>query len=215
MSQPACAARDVFGFVRRIPVGLPLAFAALGAWGGAEAQTRPREHAIQGVDVQKLANGIVGIISYTVAPDVTTSSLSITDAGTSNPDLSMTQFGGGFVVSDTTRLYLEGNAAWSRYDPRFVVSDGHAWADAEVHQARGHGVHRGAQLRVAGRPVAIFERRLGAPARGEGVEHLGQRGYGQRRVPAYAGWVAPLPGPLLSHRRPCVDVGPVSMIPER
>jgi len=71
-------------------------------------------------------------MSYTVAPDVTTSSLSISDGGTANPDLSMTQFGGGFVVSDGTRLYLEGNAAYARYDPRFVVSDGQQESEIPV-----------------------------------------------------------------------------------
>jgi len=80
--------------------------------------------AIQGVDVQKLANGVVGVMSYTVAPDVTTSSLSINNGSTSSTQLAMTQFGGGFTWSKQTPLYLEGNAAYSRYDPIFVVSDG-------------------------------------------------------------------------------------------
>jgi len=88
------------------------------------AAAQLRERAIRDIDVQKLANGIVGIMSYTVAPDVTTSSLSINNNATSNAALSMTQFGGGFTWSRETRLYLEGNAAYSRYDPVFVVSDG-------------------------------------------------------------------------------------------
>jgi hypothetical protein len=89
---------------------------------GARAQTAGR--AIQGANVQKLANGVLGIMSYTVAPDVTTSSLSIGSSSTSKVDLSMTQFGGGFTLSTQTPLYLEGNAAYSRYDPVFLVSDG-------------------------------------------------------------------------------------------
>ena len=100
--------------------GIGLAF--LCVCGGAQAQALGR--AVQGVNVQKLANGIVGVMSYTVAPDVTTSSLAINNSGTSNADLSMTQFGGGFTWSKETRLYLEGNAAYARYDPIFVVSDG-------------------------------------------------------------------------------------------
>jgi hypothetical protein len=63
-------------------------------------------------------------MSYTVAPDVTTSSLSINNGGTSDAGLRMSQFGGGFTWSKETRLYLEGNAAYARYDPIFVVSDG-------------------------------------------------------------------------------------------
>jgi hypothetical protein len=97
-----------------------LAFAMLCA--GVQAQTNGR--AVQGANVQKLANGIVGVMSYTVAPDVTTSSLAINDSGTSNPSLSMTQLGGGFTWSKEMPLYLEGNAAYARYDPVFVVSDG-------------------------------------------------------------------------------------------
>jgi hypothetical protein len=77
-----------------------------------------------GSNVQKLANGIVGVMSYTVAPDVTTSSLAINNSGTTDAGLSMSQFGGGFTWSKETRLYLEGNAAYARYDPVFVVSDG-------------------------------------------------------------------------------------------
>jgi hypothetical protein len=36
----------------------------------------------------------------------------------------MTQFGGGFTWSNSFPLYLEGNAAYSRYDPVFVFSNG-------------------------------------------------------------------------------------------
>jgi hypothetical protein len=91
---------------------------------GAGAQAQLRARAVQDVDVQKLANGILGIMSYTVAPDVTTSSLAIGNAATSSPGLSMTQVGGGFTFSKSTPLYMEGNAAYSRYDPVFLASDG-------------------------------------------------------------------------------------------
>ena len=90
----------------------------------ANAQSQVTGRAIQGVDVQKLANGVLGVMSYTVAPDVTTSSLAINNSATSSAALSMTQFGGGFTWSKQTPLYLEGNAAYSRYDPIFLVSDG-------------------------------------------------------------------------------------------
>jgi hypothetical protein len=88
----------------------------------ASAQTTGR--AVQGINVQKLANGVVGVMSYTVAPDVTTSSLAISNNATSDASLSMTQLGGGFTLSKSMPLYLEGNAAYSRYDPAFLVSDG-------------------------------------------------------------------------------------------
>ena len=88
------------------------------------AQAQPRPRAIQNADVQKLANGVLGIMSYTVAPDVTTSSLSLDSSTAVGKDLMLTQFGGGFTWSKDTPLYLEGNAAYSRYDPAFVASDG-------------------------------------------------------------------------------------------
>jgi len=100
-----------------------LSFLALASWSaGVQAQIGTR--AINGVGIQKLANGVVGLMSYTVAPDVTTSSLAINNSATSSADLQMTQFGGGFTLSKGTPLYLEGNAAYARYDPIFVASDG-------------------------------------------------------------------------------------------
>ena len=103
--------------LRRLPT-LVLALCSLPAW--AQGVDRP----ITSVDLQRLANGILGIMSYTVAPDVTTSSLSIDNAATANPGLLMTQLGGGFTWSKALPLYLEGNAAYSRYDPVFLASDG-------------------------------------------------------------------------------------------
>ena len=50
--------------------------------------------------------------------------MSVQNAATSNPGLTMTQVGGGFTWSQDTPLYLEGNAAYSRYDPVFLASDG-------------------------------------------------------------------------------------------
>lgn len=89
-----------------------------------EAAAQARIGALRGVDVQKVANGILSLMSYTVTPDVTTSSLSISNAATASPGIMMTQFGGGFTWSRDTPLYLEGNAAYSRYDPVFIASDG-------------------------------------------------------------------------------------------
>jgi len=96
---------------------------ALGvACGGVLAQGSGR--AVLGTNVQKLANGIVGVMSYTVAPDVTTSSLAINNSSAGNADLTLSQVGGGFTWSKSLPLYLEGNAAYARYDPVFVVSEG-------------------------------------------------------------------------------------------
>jgi len=100
-----------------------LSFAIALAAGAAQAQRAPRD-GVQGTNLQKLLDGVVGVMSYTVTPDVTTSSLAISNAATQSPGLSMTQFGGGFTWSKGTPLYLEGNAAISRYDPVFIASDG-------------------------------------------------------------------------------------------
>lgn len=90
----------------------------------AHAQAQPDRPGIRNVDVTKLANGILALMSYTVVPDVTTSSLSLSNTETSNPSLFLTQLGGGFTWSKDTPLFLEGNAAYSRYDPIFLASDG-------------------------------------------------------------------------------------------
>jgi hypothetical protein len=97
------------------------------------AQSRLQNRAVQDVNLQKLLDGVIGVMSYTVSPDVTTSSLAIQSNATANPDLIMTQFGGGFTWSKQTPLYLEGNAAYSRYDPAFVASDGSEDRRVPVH----------------------------------------------------------------------------------
>jgi hypothetical protein len=79
---------------------------------------------VPSANVQRSANGVLALMSYSVVPDLTTSSLSISDASTGNPDISMSQVAGGFTLSDEFPLYMEGGAAFSRYDPTFVASDG-------------------------------------------------------------------------------------------
>lgn len=74
-----------------------------------------------GVDVQKLANGVLAVMGFTVTPDVTTGSLSISNAATGNPHFKQSSVGGGFTMSKSLPLYLEGTAAYARYDPTFVA----------------------------------------------------------------------------------------------
>lgn len=102
----------------RLPAALLLLFSSCAVCAQAGARV------LSSIDLQRLANGVLGVMSYTVAPDVTTSSFAVENAATGNPGLTMTQFGGGFTWSKATPLYLEGNAAYSRYDPTFVASDG-------------------------------------------------------------------------------------------
>jgi hypothetical protein len=75
-------------------------------------------------NLQKRADGLLTLMSYTLFPDVTTSSLSVTNEASGNPGLRMAQLGGGFTVSRSFPLYLEGNAAFTRYDPTFVATKG-------------------------------------------------------------------------------------------
>jgi hypothetical protein len=45
------------------------------------------------VDVQKIANGVLSLMSYSAVPDLASSSLSIDNAESGNPSLMMTQLG--------------------------------------------------------------------------------------------------------------------------
>lgn len=90
---------------------------------GAHAQGQPVARAIN-ANIKDRANQVLSLMAYSVVPDVTTSSLSITNTTTGNPGFLVTQFGGGFTVSTSVPLYMEGNLAYSRYDPRFVTTDG-------------------------------------------------------------------------------------------
>ena len=74
--------------------------------------------------LQKRVNGVLSFMQYTLFPDVTTSSLSITNSASGNPNLMMAQLGGGFTWSRSSPLYLEGNAAFSRFDPTFIATNG-------------------------------------------------------------------------------------------
>ncbi|SAL14279.1 hypothetical protein AWB71_00492 [Caballeronia peredens] len=89
----------------------------------AGAQGAP-DRAFVGANVKRYADAVLAIMSYTAVPDVTTSSLSINNGTTGNPGFGQTQLGGGFTLSRTFPLYLEGTVAYSRYDPTFIATDG-------------------------------------------------------------------------------------------
>jgi hypothetical protein len=75
-------------------------------------------------NLQKRVNGVLALMGYTLFPDVTTSSLSIKNAASGDPSFTIAQLGGGFAVSKSFPLYLEGNLAFSRYDPVFIATNG-------------------------------------------------------------------------------------------
>ena len=107
-------------------------------------------------DLQKQANGVLSLMGYMLTPDVTTGSLAITDASTGNPGLSMTSLGGGFTVSRDFPLYLEGTAAYARYDPTFVARDRIAQRRCDRRaRLRRTGQH-GGRLRGQGRGLMSY-----------------------------------------------------------
>jgi hypothetical protein len=79
---------------------------------------------VVGANVQKIANGVLMLMGFSLTPDVTTGALSFSNAETGNPGYAMTSLGGGFTLSRGFPLYLEGTAGYSRYDPTFLVSNG-------------------------------------------------------------------------------------------
>ncbi|EHP37644.1 hypothetical protein OR16_41721, partial [Cupriavidus basilensis OR16] len=89
----------------------------------AAAQATPDFHFIN-ANVQKRANGVLSLMSYSVVPDLASSSLSINNASSNNPGIVMSQLGGGATMSKSFPLYLEGAIAYSRYDPEFVATNG-------------------------------------------------------------------------------------------
>ena len=94
------------------------------AWVLAPGPAYSQQFDVVGANVQKRANGVLALMGYQLTPDVTTGSLSINDASASNPGFQQTSFGGGFTLSKSVPVYLEGTAGYARYDPTFVASDG-------------------------------------------------------------------------------------------
>jgi len=83
-----------------------------------------RDFSLIGASVQKRANAVLSLMGYSLTPDVTTGSLSINDATAANPGFRLTTLGGGDILGRDFPLYLEGTAAYSRYDPVFIATNG-------------------------------------------------------------------------------------------
>ncbi|MGF6544544.1 hypothetical protein [Paraburkholderia youngii] len=95
--------------------------------GPSHAQVVPGQlssNTVIGGNVKQHADAVLAIMSYTTVPDVTTSNLSVNNGLTGNPGFGQTQFGGGFTLSRSFPLYMEGTLAYSRYDPVFIATDG-------------------------------------------------------------------------------------------
>ncbi len=72
----------------------------------------------------KQANAALALMSFSIVPDVTTSTLNVKNRNTDSAALQLTQLGGGATLSESFPIYLEGTLAYSRYDPTFVLSRG-------------------------------------------------------------------------------------------
>jgi hypothetical protein len=72
--------------------------------------------------IKSRANAFLTVMSYSLTPDVTTGSLSISEGAVNNPSLNMTSLGGGGILSEEFPLYFEGTLALNRYNPTFVVN---------------------------------------------------------------------------------------------
>ncbi|HEY9271051.1 hypothetical protein [Achromobacter sp.] len=104
--------------------GWLLALLACGAAQQASAQQGLR---LSQDDLQKRANGVLAIMSFSIVPDITTSSLNIGGGSGSvsgSTEFAMTQLGGGDTISKSVPIYLEGVLAASRYDPTFIATQG-------------------------------------------------------------------------------------------
>ena len=114
-----------------------------------------------GGDPKRQSYGILGVLSYSVIPDTTASSLSIDSKQGDDPTLQLLQIGGGFTVDETYPLYLEGFIGYSRYDPDFIFSGGEQqqvassrWTSAAV--TTGVGWEFSLTDEIVFRPIANF-----------------------------------------------------------
>lgn len=83
--------------------------------------------------LKKRTDAFMTITGYSLTPDVTTGSLSITDKGGDNPNLQMISLGGGDRISANFPLYLEGTVAVNRYNPTFTDGIGNTGVTVPVH----------------------------------------------------------------------------------
>ncbi len=82
------------------------------------------DFSLPGEKIKQHADDVLALMSFSVIPDLTSSFLSFSGGESANTKLMMTQFAGGDIISQDVPLYLEGGAAYIRYDPEFVATQG-------------------------------------------------------------------------------------------
>ena len=104
--------RDCFrGFAHHLTViAILLLTPGAGVYSGVAHGASSGDADLIGDKIQERANAVLALMGYAVVPDVTTSSLSIQNNATANPGFKLTQLAGGFTLSGSVPLYLEGGA---------------------------------------------------------------------------------------------------------
>jgi hypothetical protein len=74
--------------------------------------------------IKKNADDVLALMAFSVVPDLTASFLSFDDNQSGQNRLTMIQFAGGESFGRHLPVYLEGSAAYMRYDPTFVATLG-------------------------------------------------------------------------------------------
>ncbi len=111
------------GVLRALAAALVITGAA-SALGPGCALGQSGDFTLIGGNVQKRADGVLSLMAYSVVPDLAGSLLSIGNGSTGNPSISATQFGGGSLLGDAFPAYVEGSMGLSRYDPKFIATNG-------------------------------------------------------------------------------------------
>lgn len=81
---------------------------------------------ILGNEIRARADSALAVLGISAVPSETASTLVFDTGPGSEPgnDFTSAQLGGGFTLSESVPLYLEGYVGYSRYDPVFVLSGG-------------------------------------------------------------------------------------------
>jgi hypothetical protein len=112
------------GILKVVPVGIiPGALLTFALCVEAKAQSS-QSQGIVGSSLRANADGVLGLLGWSVIPGSAASSIQVNRGSTGNPSINLGQLGSGFTFSDSFPLYLEGYLGYGRYDPKFVFSDG-------------------------------------------------------------------------------------------
>lgn len=74
--------------------------------------------------IKRNADDVLALMAFSVVPDLTASFLSFDDSQSGKNRLNMIQVAGGESFGRAFPVFLEGSAAYMRYDPKFVATQG-------------------------------------------------------------------------------------------